>query len=60
MFCHAQRMGGINSLVIAKDQSTIISVGQEKKITFWLVNAAEPIFSQLLDGENDEGKCIAV
>jgi hypothetical protein len=60
MFCHQQRMGGINGLVISKDQSMIISVGQEKKVSFWPVNSAEALYSQLLDGERDEGRCIAM
>jgi hypothetical protein len=53
-------MGGINGLVISKDQSMIISVGQEKKVSFWPVNSAEALYSQVLDGERDEGRCIAM
>ena len=60
MFCHSQRMGGINGIVISHDQSTVISVGQEKKLTFWRVDAQEPLFSQYLDGELDEGRCVAM
>lgn len=59
VFCHAQRMGGINSVIISKDQSCIVSVGQEKKITFWPIGSPEPLFSHNLEGESEEGRCIA-
>ena len=53
-------MGGINSLVISGDQSIVISVGQEKRITYWPVNGMEALYSRALDGENDEGRSVAM
>ncbi len=55
-----QRMGGINSLVISKDQSYVISVGQDKRLVVWSVRENDPVFQTFLDGEKDEGLAIAM
>ena len=52
-------MGSINSITISRDESHVLSVGQEKKLTYWDINATEPAHAVSLDGERDEGKCIA-
>jgi hypothetical protein len=31
---HIQRMGGINALALSRDQQVILTVGQEKKVTY--------------------------
>lgn len=52
-------MGAVNALMLSKDQTHVVSVGQEKRMTYWDINAANPVHAISLDGENDEGKCIA-
>ncbi|CAM9155645.1 unnamed protein product [Ectocarpus fasciculatus] len=59
LFSHIQRMGAVNALMLSKDQTHVVSVGQEKRMTYWDINAANPVHAISLDGENDEGKCIA-
>lgn len=55
-----QRMGGINSIAIAKDQTHTLSVGQEKKLVVWN-NVENDLITQVsLDEENDEGHSIAM
>ena len=51
-------MGGINDIILSKDQQYTISVGQEKRLTFWENLTLEPVHYNFLDNENDEGKCI--
>ena len=60
MHCHMQRLGGLNGLVLLRDQQHSVSVGQEKKIVVWNLNKNDPIFSRNIDEENDEGNAIAV
>ncbi len=52
-------MGSINSITLSRDESHVLSVGQEKRLTYWDVNATEPAHAVSLDGERDEGKCVA-
>lgn len=59
IFSHIQRMGAVNALCLSKDQTHVVSVGQEKRMTYWDINATNPVHAVSLDGENDEGKCIA-
>lgn len=52
-------MGGINNVTLSKDQNQIVSIGQEKKITFWDHASPNPVHQQHIDGELEEGLCIA-
>ncbi len=54
-----QRMGGINDVILSSDEQYSISVGQEKRLTYWDNRSMEPVHQLFLDGENDEGHCIA-
>lgn len=60
MHCHMQRMGGLNDLVLLRDQQHTVSVGQEKRIVVWNMSNNDPVFSRNIDDENDEGNAIAV
>lgn len=60
MHCHMQRMGGLNALVLLRDQQHSVSVGQEKRIVVWNMSNNDPVFSRNIDDENDEGNAIAV
>lgn len=59
-----QRMGGINAFAIAPlDNNKFISVGQEKKITYWDLRKANPealLESSPYRGETDELNAIAI
>ena len=59
-FSHSQRMGGINSIVLSKDEKFVLSVGQERRLTYWDMNKQEPARLFFLDGEADEGKVLAI
>lgn len=58
--CHTQRMGGINCVVIGKDERQILTVGQEKRLVYWDNTQSEPSRQIFLDGDFDEGKAVAV
>eukprot|EP01038_Epipyxis_sp_PR26KG_P004495 gene4495-6351_t len=58
--CHMQRMGGIYDLIISRDQTHIISVGQEKRITLWNNRTNDIVYQRLIDDENDEAKSITM
>ena len=51
-------MGGINSVALSLDQTQIISMGQEKKLSFWELRNPSPIYSEFVDGETEEGMCL--
>lgn len=57
-------MGGINSLCINQgDQSKVITVGQERSITYWDMRKAQPeavLASSPNPNESDELFCIAI
>ena len=59
-----QRMGGINSFAIAPlDNNKFISVGQERKITYWdlrKTNAEAILESSPYKGETDELNSVAI
>jgi len=57
-FCNMQRMGGINDLCISKDEKNIITVGQERSVTYWQVGEEEAVHKALLNGDEDEGRCV--
>merc|ERR1711991_129838 len=58
--CHMQRMGGVNSIVLSMDELHIISVGQERKLQYWDNSSDKCSHVVALNGENDEGKGIAI
>ena len=65
VYCHMQRMGGINNFVMSSDDRVIVSVGQEKKIVVWDSSQPEPVFSLFLDeeergGAGDEAEGLAI
>lgn len=55
-----QRMGAINSAALSRDETHILSVGQEKRLTYWGINELNPLHAVALDGDHDEGKSIAM
>jgi len=59
-----QRMGGLNAFSIAPlDNNKFISVGQEKKITYWDLRKTNPeavLESSPYRGETDELNSIAI
>ena len=59
-FSHSQRMGGINGIVLSKDERFLLSVGQERRLTYWDMTKQEPARLFFLDGESDEGKVLAI
>lgn len=59
-YCHMQRMGGINDVILSKDESHIITVGQEKKIVYWNNSESESKHSMFLNGEQDEGRSLSL
>ena len=54
-----QRMGGINGIAISGDEQYTLSVGQERRLSYWNNTQNDPAHTQLLHGEEDEGRCIA-
>lgn len=53
-------MGAINAATLSRDETHILSVGQEKRLTYWGISELNPLHAVPLDSGNDEGKCIAV
>ena len=54
-----QRMGGINALALHPNNTNVLSVGQEKKITYWELNRADPV--RLISPAHDgEALCIVI
>lgn len=40
---HYQRMGGINSFDLSRDGQTLVTTGQDRKITYWNLNHTNPV-----------------
>lgn len=57
-FCNMQRMGGINAVCLSKDESNILTVGQEHTLTYWGVGQEDAIHKVLLNDDFDEGRCL--
>ncbi len=55
-----QRMGGINGIVVSRDQTHVISVGQDRKVAVWDTRKNDVVFQTFIDDENDEGLAIAM
>jgi WD40 repeat protein len=56
---HRQNTGGINAIALSRDQTVALTVGQEKKITYWDLREAQPI-RQIHPAHRGEATCIAV
>merc|ERR1711862_744432 len=48
---HREKHGGINCLAIASNQTTVVTAGQEKTLTYWDLRAADPVRTVDLDEE---------
>ena len=64
MSAHTQRMGGLNSFAIAPlDNNKFLTVGQERKITYWDLRKTQPevvLESSPYKEETDELNSIAI
>jgi WD40 repeat protein len=56
---HIQRMGGLNCMALSQDQQIVITSGQEKRVTYWELKAANPIKS-VNPAHNGEATCMSV
>lgn len=56
---HSQRMGGITAMSLSRDQNLILTVGQEKKITYWDMREVNPLQS-IFPAHAEEATCIAI
>lgn len=50
---HTQRMGAIHSVALSRDQSLVMTVGQEKRITYWDLRTPEPVM--VIDKAHSDG-----
>lgn len=58
---HVQRMGGINHITLSKDETQVLTVGQEKRISFWDLREHNPTrVVNLTEDLSDEALCVAV
>merc|ERR1711862_494398 len=48
---HREKHGGINCLAVASNQTTVITAGQEKTLTYWDLRMADPVRSIETDEE---------
>lgn len=50
---HSQRMGGVNAVALSGDQTTVLTVGQEKRVTYWDLRERHPVFAKVMKRESD-------
>merc|ERR1711879_381629 len=48
---HREMHGGINCLAVASNQTTVITAGQERTLTYWDLRTADPVRTVELDEE---------
>ena len=54
-------MGGINCITLSNDETQVLTVGQEKRISFWDLREHNPIrVTNLTEDMSDEALCVAV
>lgn len=54
-------MGGINHITLSKDETQVLTVGQEKRISFWDLREHNPTrVVNLTEDLSDEALCVAV
>lgn len=44
---HSQRMGGVNAVALSGDETTVLTMGQEKRITYWDLREHHPILAKV-------------
>ena len=44
---HTQRMGGFNAVALSSDETTVLTVGQEKHVTFWDLRENQPVATKV-------------
>lgn len=44
---HSQRMGGINCVALSQDETTVLTVGQEKRVTYWDLREHHPVAAKV-------------
>jgi len=54
-------MGGVNGIDLSDDETTLITVGQEKRVTLWDLREHHPLMHRDLSPKgDDEAKGVAV
>lgn len=43
---HSQRMGGVNAVALSQDETTVLTMGQEKRITYWDLREHHPVLAK--------------
>ena len=43
---HSQRMGGINAVALSQDETTVLTMGQEKRMTYWDLREHHPVLAK--------------
>ncbi|RHY34592.1 hypothetical protein DYB32_000807, partial [Aphanomyces invadans] len=56
---HIQRMGGLNAIALSRNQSIVLTVGQEKRISYWDLRIEAPV-NVITKAHADEATCLAV
>lgn len=46
---HSQRMGGVNAVALSGDETTVLTMGQEKRITYWDLREHHPVLAKVRD-----------
>lgn len=44
---HTQRMGGINAVDLSQDETTVLTIGQEKRVTYWNLREHQPVVAEV-------------
>lgn len=58
---HLQRMGGVHRVQLSGDETLVMTVGQEKRLTCWDLREHHPItYRDLSSKGNDESHSLAV
>lgn len=50
----------MNGIALAADQRTIVSIGQERKLSYWDLENTAPTYSVTVDEDKDEAICVAM
>lgn len=42
-------MGGVNAVALSQDETTVLTVGQEKRVTYWDLREHHPVLAKARD-----------
>lgn len=50
-------MGGVNAVALSQDETTVITMGQEKRVTYWDLREHHPVLAKVRNRGSGTESC---